>query len=389
MTAFTRRGFLAATAVGAAGLSGCTTSGSESSDPPADDDSGTGPPASPAGSEAADGAPTRTDAPASDPTEALPTAGGALPLPMTPAALRAEARSGGPSKDGIPSIDDPSFVAADRVDFLEGGDPVFGVARGDTAKAYPQNILVHHEICNDTVDGTPVAVTYCPLTGTVQGFERGDTTFGVSGRLINNNLVMYDRATETWWPQILATSIPGPWNEDPPTVSLREFRLVWTTWEEWRHEHPGTEVLSTDTGHVRNYGRDPYGSYNPREGYYRDGTTLYPRLATDDSHHPKTVFVGARTPEGAVAFEKRAVTDAGTMDGRLGDTPVLAVADPRYTTAYVYLNPEARSFEYEDGRLRGDGERFAPDDLPLRRVRAFDAMWFAWRGYYPDTEVYA
>jgi len=393
MTAFTRRRFLAAaSAACAGGVAGCAvpgsgaggdggygSAGSSGDDTPSTGDSGSG------GGETAPPTATRLQ----DPTEALPTADRTLPLPMSPVDLTGEAQSGGPSKDGIPSIDDPKFVDAGDVDFLAPGDPVFGVARGDTVKAYPQKILVSHEITNDTIDGTPVAVTYCPLTGTVQGFERGETTLGVSGRLINNNLVMYDRATETWWPQVPATAVPGPWNEDPPTASLREFRLVWTTWLEWKEQYPDTRVLSTDTGYARNYARDPYGSYNPREGYYANANTLFPALNEDDRYQAKRVFMGARTPDGAVAFDKNALLDAGTMTGKLDGTPVVAVADPRLTTGYVHLNPDDRAFSLDGTEVQGEDGTYAPDDLPLTRVHTFDAMWFAWSGYYPETNVYA
>jgi len=64
---------------------------------------------------------------AADVTAAVPTAEEGLPLPMSPADLRERARSGGPPKDGIPSIDDPQFVGASDADFLDPGDPVFGV----------------------------------------------------------------------------------------------------------------------------------------------------------------------------------------------------------------------------------------------------------------------
>jgi len=401
MTAFSRRRFLAAAvATGVTASAGCSSPGSsadggDGADAGQGGDGGDGGPSTSdtVGTGGTEGAsetdpPTPTD-PAADPTQHLPTTDETLPLPMSPSELRSEARSGGPAKDGIPSIDDPSFISAEEQNFLQLGDPVFGVVRGDTVKAYPQKILVHHEIVNDRLDGEPVAVTYCPLTGTVQGFDRGDTTFGVSGRLINNNLVMYDRATEAWWPQILATAIPGPWNEGPPTVSLSEFRLVWTTWKEWRDQYPDTQVLSKDTGSARNYRRDPYGAYNPRTGYYKNANTLFPSLNKDTSHQAKKVFMGARTPEGAVAFGKTELTDAGIMTGQIGATTVLAVADPRFTTGYVYLNPEERSFEYDDGEVLGDGETFAPDALPLTRVHTFDAMWFAWSGYYPDSNIYA
>jgi len=335
---------------------------------------------------------TPTDTPtdtATDGSVAVPTAAETLPLPMSPEELRQEAQSGGPPKDGIPSVDDPQFAGASEADFLDPGDPVFGVVRNGDVKAYPQKVLVWHEIVNDTLGDDPVSVSYCPLTGTVQGFERGSTTFGVSGRLINNNLVMYDRATETWWPQIPATSVPGPWHADPPTESLQEFRLVWTTWEQWREHNTETEVLSTDTGFAKNYGNDPYGSYNSRGGYYQNDNLLFPALEGPDTFDNKTVVMGARTPDGAAAFLKDAIREKRVMTGEIGETPVVAVYDDRYDTAYVYANPDEQAFEYDDGAIVDTGgTAHQPDDIGLTRVHTFDAMWFAWAGYYPETNVY-
>jgi hypothetical protein len=365
MNSTSRRRFLAAASGGRAALAGCSSLQESPGGPSAGGD-------------------TDTPVPGT-----VPTADERLPLPMSPGELSDQARSGGPPKDGIPSIDQPRFIDPGDADFLDPGDPVFGVVRDDAAKAYPQKVLVAHEIVNDRLAGTPVSVTYCPLTGTVQGFERGGTTFGVSGRLINNNLVMYDRETETWWPQILATSIPGAWNEAPEIRSLREFRLVWTTWERWQNHRPDTRVLSTDTGHARNYNRDPYGGYNPREGYYANDNLLFPALNDDDTFDRKTVVMGARTPNGAAAFLKDALRENRLMAGEIGGTSVLAVYDTRLDTAYVYRNPEEASFELQDGTaVAEDGTRYDPDDLPLERIHTFDAMWFAWAGYYPETNVY-
>jgi hypothetical protein len=367
---FTRRRLL--TVAGLSALAGCASS--------RDPRSG-GAPATTAEPSAAGSTPV-TDG-------AVPTAEETLILPMDPSELESLAVSGGPPRDGIPSIDDPSFVGSDDAGFLSPGDPVFGVALHGAVKAYPQKILVQHEIVNDHLGDRPVAVTYCPLTGTVQGFERGETTFGVSGRLINNNLVMYDRATEAWWPQILATSIPGPWNSTPGTRSLREFRLVWTTWKQWQERYPDTRVLSTETGFAKNYGRDPYGSYNPPRGYYTSENTLFETLEDDDRFSRKRVFMGARTADGAVAFDKSTLLEERMMTGELSETPVVAVADQRLNTGYVYLNPDERTVTTAGSTVSIGESTYEPDALPLARIHTFDAMWFAWHGYYPDTNVYA
>jgi hypothetical protein len=328
-------------------------------------------------------APNDTGAPpASDP----PVANDRLPVAYDFGKLRANVQSGGPPKDGIPSIDEPKFVSPAKGDeFLDQDDVVFGVAGEDDVKAYPQPILVWHEIVNDVIDGEPVSVTYCPLTGTAMGFERGKTELGVSGNLLHNNLVMYDRNTDSRWPQILATAIRGGFEGR----SLREFRVVWTTWEQWKALHPDTVVLSKKTGHIRNYERDPYGMYTPKRGYYNSTKTLFPTLHDDDRYKPKRVVIGARVPDGAIAFLKESLAGAGVLEGTIAGVAYTAVYDDRLDTAYVYRNPEgvAVSIDGDAETVTVDGESYAPDALPLESVQAFDAMWFAWSGFYPGTEV--
>jgi hypothetical protein len=314
-----------------------------------------------------------------------PTADRSLPEAYTAAELRDAVEDGGPPKDGIPSIDDPTFAAAaDAPSNLDGADPVFGVELNGEAKAYTQYVLVWHEIVNDTVGGEPVSVTYCPLTGTAQGFRRGDTEFGVSGRLINANLVMYDRGTDSWWPQMLARGIKGPMEG----AYLDEFRVVWTTWEQWRSAHPDTVVLTEDTGHARDYGRDPYGGYNPPSGYYADDNTLFAPLATDDQFRPKEVVLGSRTGDGALAVPKTTLREQTVVEGTLAGVQHVTVYDDALDTGYVYRNPEGRTVTSADGDIVVDGTPHAPGELPLDRQLSFDSMWMAWYGYYPSTEVH-
>jgi hypothetical protein len=288
--------------------------------------------------------------------------------------------SGGVPKDGIPSIDDPTFDN-EPPSSLADGDPVFGVVRNGEPKAYPQYILTHHEIVNDTIGGESVAVTYCPLTGTAQGFERGETEFGVSGRLVNSNLTMYDRGTNSWWPQVTATAVRGPLTGE----HLREFRVIWTTWGEWKAAYPDTTVLTEDTGYTRRYGSDPYGSYNPRGGYYASDRTLFDPLTDDDRAEPKRVVIGTRTSEGAVVFDKKRLLSERVRTGTIADTEYVAVAEETLSTGFVYANPQSRSVTPVEDGYRVDGEVYDADTLPLDRTLAFDGMWFAWAGFYPEV----
>jgi len=302
-----------------------------------------------------------------------------------PSRLRDATVSGGVPKDGIPAVDDPSFVDADAATFLRDEDVVFGAVRGADVRAYPRKILVHHEVVNDRLDGVAVSVTYCPLTGTVLGFERGETTFGVSGDLVNSNLVMYDRATDSRWPQVLATAVDGPLTGR----SLREFDVLWTSWDRWRARHPETEVLSEDTGYVRNYGVDPYGSYAPKRGYYARDATRFDPLVTDDRLGPKAVVAGVRTAEGATAVAAERLRDRGVVVAAVGDDRVAFVHDAELDSTYAYRLPGDATVEPAAGGARLDGEQYAPHALPVERAHAIEAMWFAWAGFYPETDLHA
>lgn len=293
--------------------------------------------------------------------------------------FRESMMSGGPPPDGIPSIDEPTFVNPDQIE-LDSGDPVIGLAYEGVVRAYPQRILVYHEIVNHEIGGENLAVTYCPLTATAQAFKSGSTTLGVSGRLVNSNLVMYDRDTGSLWPQIGGTAIAGERRGE----SLEEINVYWTTWGEWLERHPDTEVLGTDTGHIRNYERDPYGSYNPAGGYYTSERTLFPAIHTDDRYSAKRMVVGGRNSGRAVYFDLQALRSAGIQQ----TDHFLAVYEQELDTAYIYENAEAREFQYEEGRVIDptSGDAFVPADLPLPSVIPIEGFYFAWIAFYPESE---
>jgi hypothetical protein len=327
-----------------------------------------------------------TDDGGSDDPDDLPVRDLSVPLAHDLETYADSITSAGVSKDGIPSIDTPKFgdVAAGD-DAMDPEDTVFGVEFDGEARAYPQHILVQHEIVNDEFDGNGVAITYCPLAESVLGFERSDVEFGVDGRLINSNLIMYDRASESLWPQILGTCVEGELIGN----SLNEFPVVWTTWKRWKDAYPDTWVLVEDTGYARDYDSDPYDDNSSQGGYYRNSSLVFPTMHEDDRHPSKDKVIGARSVDGAVAFGWDALREQSLLETSVNGVPYLAVYDPAFDSAHVYRGPNDEFERAGERYERSDGETYAPADLPLRKLNAFEVMWFAWVGYYPDTALRA
>lgn len=171
--------------------------------------------------------------------------------------------AGGPSKDGIPAIDNPRFVGVEEMDrLLRDQEALLVVTIDDRTHLYPLQILMWHEIVNDEVGGTPVSVTYCPLCNTGVVFDRFFAgrvlDFGVTGRLLYSNMLMYDRQTETWWIQATGRGVAGEY-------AGQQLRFVPSTMLPWsvaREVYPDARVLSFDTGYRRDYGRNPYVGYD-------------------------------------------------------------------------------------------------------------------------------
>ncbi len=174
-----------------------------------------------------------------------------------------ELMSGGPPKDGIPSINDPKFVAiSEATDWLKGQEPVIALMIDGESRAYPLQILTWHEIVNDEVAGIPVAVTFCPLCYAALVFDRrieGKAhSFGVSGMLRHSDMVMYDRETETLWQQLNGEGIIG----DLTGTMLKALPAQIISFDQFSTAYPQGLVLSRETGHRRDYGRNPYAGYD-------------------------------------------------------------------------------------------------------------------------------
>ncbi len=326
----------------------------------------------------------------------------------------AEIVSGGPPKDGIPALDRPRFETVPQAGkWLEHREPVVVVDIGTDARAYPLQILIWHEIVNDEVGGTPVAVTFCPLCNTALAFDRRLDArvldFGTTGRLRHSDLVMYDRQTESWWQQATGEGIVGAF----AGKRLRFVPAPVTSWRDFREAYPTGRVLSRDTGHDRPYGRNPYERYDTRPapiaGFFRpepDGRlpAMERVVALDRDGSPvASAFsllarrrvindeVGALhlvvfwTPGTASALDARAI-----RDGR--DIGATAVFDRRLDGRVLSFEPGGggRFRDRETGSVWLLSGRAVEGPLAGRRlvpVPHGNHFWFAWAVFRADTRL--
>lgn len=208
--------------------------------------------------------------------------------------------SGGPPKDGIPSIDNPKFRPVGEEDKLGGTEPVISLAIDGDARAYPLRILIWHEIVNDTVGATPVAVTYCPLCNSAMVFRRrvGGRVleFGTTGLLRKSDLVMYDRQTQSWWQQFTGEAIVG----ELTGTRLEAIPARLEAFELFRKRHPGGKVLVPDDPGMRPYWRNPYVGYDSRG---RPTALFRGDLPTDINPMARVVVVKTAGAPQAVSLE--------------------------------------------------------------------------------------
>ncbi|WP_298357362.1 DUF3179 domain-containing protein [uncultured Litoreibacter sp.] len=269
-------------------------------------------------------------------------------------------RSGGPGKDGIPAIDDPQFIKVADETRLADREPVIALEIGGPPRAYPIRYFMVHEIVNDVVNGTPVAVTFCPLCNSAMVFDARvggkPHTFGVSGNLRNSDMVMYDRQTESWWQQAVGEGIVG----QHAGAELKQLPSWMESWADFKARNPDGIVLNAPRRNF-NYGYNPYVNY-------------------DSSARP-FLYSGELPPNGIDPMERVV---------RVGDSawPMTRIAAQRsITEAGVTLTHEGQQASALDTGNIAKGK-------PVSTIRVRDAQGrdvphdvmfaFAFQAFFPD-----
>ncbi len=333
--------------------------------------------------------------------------------------LSEHVRSGGVPRDGIPAMTNPQAVSPQEAHYLSDEDLVLGVVANGEARAYPHNLGWKHEVVNDRLGGQYISVTFCPLTSTGLVFDAtaADSTqieLGVSGLLINSNLVLYNRNDEeTLYPQMMHAAISGPTKGD----KLKLLPVTETTWGLWKKMHPQTTIAQASTGldhypsyiqklyPAETYRRYPYGDYRSNHAML-----MFPPTTARPGNElaAKEMVLGLRHHSKSKAYPFSRMPDGAVINDQLADMPVLVLFDKKSATAISY----SRNV---DGKVLHFFTVKSDDDLPiamrddetntqwnmlgqavsgplvgsqLQQLPAYNAMYFAWSAYWPETTLW-
>jgi hypothetical protein len=315
----------------------------------------------------------------------------------------AQVKDGGVGKDGIRSIDTPVIVEGNSATFLNDDELILGLKYGNTVMAYPHKILDYHEIVNHGIDDIFYAISYCPLTGTGVMYNRKldnkVTTFGVSGLLFNSNLIMYDRATDSMWPQMMLQSVKGE-NRGKENQFQQLIETTWATWKKW---YPSSKVMAVSDNRGTNYDRYPYGNYRTNDDY------LLFSLPTKLKNIPnKERILGIRT-NGDVAYIRTRYFSEGNnhIERKIGEDNVLVFGSEKDNYMFAYLDKTVEGVEikvknmllgsepgllFEDFKgntwnIMGEATAGPLKGKKLKRVENYIGYAFAWAAFYPEFFV--
>jgi hypothetical protein len=221
--------------------------------------------------------------------------------------------------------------------------------------------------------------------------DRTEYTFGVSGKLIMNVLVMYDRQTGSLWSQLLGEAVEGPLKG----TKLDYVPAIHTTWADWKKQHPDTLALA----------KGYYGGLTPYRDYYASAEAgVIGETFTDNRLYVKEFVVGVEQNGDPVAYPFSALNTQPVVNDEIGGGPVLVVFDKDTAASAVFsrvLDGQTLTFSPKDGLTLADAETGSTwigltglaTDGPLKgkrltQLKSTSSFWFGWKDFYPNTRVW-
>ena len=217
-------------------------------------------------------------------------------------------------------------------------------------------------------------------------------SFGVSGKLVRNVLVMYDRQTESYWSQLLGEAIAGEM-----AGARLEFLPSWqTTWAQWKALYPDTLALEKRFA----------GSADVYESYYQSGRAgIIGETFTDDRLYTKEFVLGVELRNAEKAYPFRFLSLQQLINDNVAGQSLLVFFDAQNAAGVVYspvVDGRILTFEetvdplmITDTQTNSLWDAFTGHAVEgplvgreLERLKSTTIFWFGWKDFFPDTLVY-
>lgn len=146
----------------------------------------------------------------------------------------------------FPEVRELRRVPGSRAE-IDGDTQVIGVQVGETAVAYPiEEIVMPRHIVHDTIEGTPILVSYCALCRTALIFRaevEGERLYFKVAGVWRRNMIMIDDQTGSIWQQATGECLHGEYEGQ----SLELLSGENSVWRSWQKKHPDSEYANEFT----------------------------------------------------------------------------------------------------------------------------------------------
>ena len=214
----------------------------------------------------------------------------------------------------------------------------------------------------------------------------------------NQNFIMRDEETGSWWQQVSGKAINGP-------LKGRQLKKVLhdeLSFAIWRGEKPGGRVLKPDEKIAAANDYAP-ADWEARVGKMRvvDGTDVDQRLA------PRTLVFGVEVDGKSVAYPLPALQKQSPIMDMVGSTPImLLLGDDKRSVRAFERTVDGRRLEFFERlgehtmlhlvdaetsstwNFEGEATSGPLMGKQLKKIFVLEDYWFDWRIYHPDTTVY-
>ena len=229
-----------------------------------------------------------------------------------------------------------------------------------------------------------------------------ELTFGVSGKLHANSLIMYDHQTDSLWSHLVGAAVTGPLKER----KLKVINSMFTRWDTWKRLYPKTKVLRSRRRSGRL--RDIY----EVNGYYSNPEKIgiIPTRRSDRRIHPKEYVLALVLSDKAKAYPFSVLSRDSVVNDTFQGIPLLVVFDEETATGVIFKRRlKRKTLSFKKTQLANKKGLFLADDATgsvwdgltgravqgkfkdtkLEPLPATPSFWFGWVDHYPDTELYS